>query len=202
MVEPKSKIKKNAGNKKKVSKQKRKQDTIKKLHGMLKNLINNKETDQDKDNEKNESKSSDGIIYIKSKENVDIPKLTDEEILMKHKRADENMKSTWQNIISKYEKFEGPSDVIDLNTGEIVEDNGHIRNLNNEAFKNLSPNTTPQKNTISNELIQYSLDSDLDSQDEEYELEESNLDEEEQANDDEDHTRLYDEYKKPEDDKD
>ena len=64
-----------------------------------------------------------------SKENQVIPKLTDDEVMERHKRADENMKKVWSNIISKYESIEDQGDVVDLKTGEIVEDNGHIKKL-------------------------------------------------------------------------
>lgn len=45
----------------------------------------------------------------------------------RHKRADENMKRAWLQLIQKYEALEDQGDVLDLNTGEIVEDNGHVR---------------------------------------------------------------------------
>lgn len=70
-----------------------------------------------------------GILYIMSKENQLIPKLTDDEVMKLHKRADENMKQVWTDIIAKYEAVENQGDVIDLQTGELVEDNGHIRGI-------------------------------------------------------------------------
>ncbi|AET41359.1 Scm3p Ecym_8063 [Eremothecium cymbalariae DBVPG len=70
-----------------------------------------------------------GIVYIMSKENQLIPKLSDEEVMERHRRADENMKQAWADIIEKYESVEDQGDVVDLQTGEIVEDNGHIRSI-------------------------------------------------------------------------
>ncbi|SSD59258.1 uncharacterized protein SCODWIG_01019 [Saccharomycodes ludwigii] len=70
-----------------------------------------------------------GHTYIYSKENTIIPKLTDDEVIQKHKNADENMKKAWLDIISKYENVADQGDVIDLHTGEIIEDNGHLRSL-------------------------------------------------------------------------
>ncbi|CAI4057353.1 Scm3p SKDI_04G1050 [Saccharomyces kudriavzevii IFO 1802] len=70
-----------------------------------------------------------GHVYIMSKENQVIPKLTDDEVMERHKRADENMKEVWSNIISKYESIEDQGDLVDLKTGEIIEDNGHIKKL-------------------------------------------------------------------------
>lgn len=81
-----------------------------------------------------------GHVYILSKENHIIPKLTDDEVMERHKRADENMKKVWSNIISKYESIEDQGDLVDLKTGEIVEDNGHIKTLT-------ANNTTKDKRT-------------------------------------------------------
>ncbi|SCU99211.1 LAFA_0G22672g1_1 [Lachancea sp. 'fantastica'] len=70
------------------------------------------------------------VVYVMSKESQLIPKLTDEQVLERHKRADENMKRAWLNLIEKYESIEDQGDVVDLTTGEIIEDNGHVRGLN------------------------------------------------------------------------
>lgn len=70
-----------------------------------------------------------GIMYIMSRENHLIPKLTDDQIMERHKQADENMKQVWTSIISKYESIEDQGDILDLQTGEVIEDNGHIRGL-------------------------------------------------------------------------
>jgi hypothetical protein len=44
--------------------------------------------------------------------------------------ADFKLKSTWEHIFRKYEKdFTGADDEIDMATGEVVVDNGHIRSL-------------------------------------------------------------------------
>lgn len=70
-----------------------------------------------------------GIMYIMSRENHLIPKLTDDQLMERHRQADENMKQVWTSIISKYESIEDQGDVLDLHTGEVIEDNGHIRGL-------------------------------------------------------------------------
>lgn len=71
-----------------------------------------------------------GRAYIHSKENQLIPKLTDDEVMERHKLADEKMKKVWSRIIEKYENVEDQGDVVNLHTGEIIADNGHVRNLN------------------------------------------------------------------------
>lgn len=71
-----------------------------------------------------------GIRYIMSKEKMIIPKLTDEEVMERHKKADETMKKVWLNLINKYENVKDQGDLINLQTGEIIEDHGHIRNIN------------------------------------------------------------------------
>lgn len=73
-----------------------------------------------------------GVLYVMSKENQLIPRLTDDEVMKLHKKADENMKQVWNDIIAKYEAVENQGDVIDLQTGELVEDNGHIRGISHE----------------------------------------------------------------------
>ncbi|CAI4037767.1 hypothetical protein SMKI_04G1000 [Saccharomyces mikatae IFO 1815] len=140
----------------KTSKKVSKKRNLKNLHGALKGLLKEsgkkKETKirkrQDytsipqvytpiikKSKKKNSNEKSRSIaergghVYIMSKENQVIPKLTDDEVMERHKRADENMKKVWSNIISKYESIEDQGDVVDLKTGEIVEDNGHIKKL-------------------------------------------------------------------------
>ena len=72
-----------------------------------------------------------GIKYIRSKERALIPNLSAEETLRRHKQADENMKRAWENIIQKYESINDDveGDLVDLKTGRIVKDNGHLRRL-------------------------------------------------------------------------
>ncbi|CCC67947.1 hypothetical protein NCAS_0A13890 [Naumovozyma castellii] len=88
-----------------------------------------------------------GIIYIKSRENVLIPKLTDDEVMERHKKADETMKEVWTNIINKYESMKNQGDLINLQTGEIIEDNGHIKGLNHE-YTNTETVETRYKSTL------------------------------------------------------
>ncbi|QLL31625.1 hypothetical protein HG536_0B04890 [Torulaspora globosa] len=78
------------------------------------------------------TKGKDDSAFVLSKEDQLIPKLSDNEIMERHKLADENMRRVWTNIIRKYESIEDQGDVLDLYTGELVEDNGHIRGLSND----------------------------------------------------------------------
>lgn len=114
-------------------------------------------SDQDAElhQEAKETVNKHGVIYTMSKENKLIPKFTDDEIMEKHKQADANMKETWMNIINKYsfneedEEYGGvKSDVIDIRTGQIVEDNGHLRSL---YKKNKSNGYLDDKNTVRND---------------------------------------------------
>lgn len=73
------------------------------------------------------------ITYIVSRENQLIPKLTDSQIMERHKQADENMRNVWSSIISKYENVQHQGDVIDLRTGEVIEDNGHLRGISHDS---------------------------------------------------------------------
>ena len=61
-----------------------------------------------------------------------IPNYTDSELIERHNKADKNLANSWKNIISKYEnlgKDESLSDVVDLTTGRIISDNGHLKGL-------------------------------------------------------------------------
>lgn len=104
-----------------------------------------------------------GHVYIMSKENQVIPKLSDDEVMQRHIRADENMKEVWSNIISKYESLEDQGDLVDLNTGEIVEDNGHIKQLTtNDATKDKKTRYT----SVLRDIIDISDEDDGDKDDE------------------------------------
>lgn len=83
-----------------------------------------------------EPPSSDKVVYIMSKESHLIPKLTDEQVMSRHKQADENMKRVWAHLIEKYGSLEDQGDVLDLATGEIIEDNGHVRGLGTQTTDN------------------------------------------------------------------
>ncbi|EJS44419.1 scm3p [Saccharomyces arboricola H-6] len=148
----------------KTSKKISKKKSLKNLHGALKKLLNESskknETGIRKQNDyssvpktkmhtptmvKNKTKKRknirpiaerNGHIYILSKENQVIPKLTDDEVMERHKQADETMKEVWSNIISKYESLEDQGDLVDLKTGEIIEDNGHIKKLTANSTTN------------------------------------------------------------------
>lgn len=74
-----------------------------------------------------------GVKYIVSREQQLIPMLTDDEIMERHRLADENMKTVWTSIIDKYESVEDQGDIVDLRTGEVVEDHGHLRGLSRET---------------------------------------------------------------------
>jgi hypothetical protein len=57
----------------------------------------------------------------------------DEDLQQKRARLDYKLKSTFESIFEKYGKdFEGIGDEIDLYTGEILVDNGHLLEMENE----------------------------------------------------------------------
>jgi hypothetical protein len=58
----------------------------------------------------------------------------DEDLHTQRQQLDNALKNTFEEIIRKYERnFDGIGDEIDLRTGEIVVDNGHLRGLRNET---------------------------------------------------------------------
>ena len=61
---------------------------------------------------------------------VDRPEIKDVELRRRRAQNDRRLKSIFESIFDKYEKdFEGVGDEIDLETGEIVVDNGHVSGL-------------------------------------------------------------------------
>ncbi|KAG0671064.1 hypothetical protein C6P45_001351 [Maudiozyma exigua] len=124
-----------------------KKDNIRSLHGALRNLLNKEKLPRHTTKSKSPNNNRDDIIYIRSKENILIPKLSDDEVMQRHKKADENMKNVWSNIIQKYEQMDdSKGDLIDLHTGEIIEDNGHVRDLAQLGF--LEQSNTTYKSTF------------------------------------------------------
>lgn len=126
--------------KNKKSKSLRNNNALKSLHGALRSLLDKqttsngqltkKSTSAEVHSKKQYPKQKNDVIYIRSKENMLIPKLTDDEVMQRHKKADENMKNVWTNIIAKYEAMDdSKGDLIDLTNSEIIEDNGHVRGL-------------------------------------------------------------------------
>ena len=130
--------------------------SLKSLHGALRSLLNktkdvhNQDTNKSPLNipkRKSKIRSDNNIIYIRSKENALIPKLTDDEVMQRHKLADESMKNVWANIIAKYESIDDSTgDMVDLTTGDIIEDNGHLRGLTEST--STSPYDTKYKSTL------------------------------------------------------
>ncbi|KAL8714791.1 MAG: hypothetical protein Q9220_001304 [cf. Caloplaca sp. 1 TL-2023] len=58
---------------------------------------------------------------------------SDAELDEQRARCDRKLKSTFESIFAKYEKdFDGIGDEIDLVTGKIVVNNGHVENMHNE----------------------------------------------------------------------
>ncbi|CDO95569.1 unnamed protein product [Kluyveromyces dobzhanskii CBS 2104] len=114
----------------KRTKSTKKRANIRRLTGVLKDLLAEEKPKKEKNSDET---TSNGAVYILSKENQLIPKLSDEDVMERHKKADENMKEVWSQIIQKYENIEDQGDVVDLQTGEIIEDNGHLRSLGSEA---------------------------------------------------------------------
>lgn len=61
---------------------------------------------------------------------TDRPEIKDVELRRRRAQSDRRLKSIFESIFDKYEKdFEGVGDEIDLETGEIVVDNGHVSGL-------------------------------------------------------------------------
>lgn len=127
----------------KASKVRKRKSSLRRLTGALKDLLDEKKVQRGNDapaqrrrelegDTSAQLENDDGIKYIFSRENQMIPKLSDQEVLERHKRADENMKQVWNQIIKKYENMQDQGDVLDLRTGEIVEDNGHLRSMKHE----------------------------------------------------------------------
>lgn len=124
--------------------------SLKSLHGALRSLLQQSNQEHKPKTNKlspkpqkqtKQNKTDSNIIYIRSKENALIPKLTDDEVMERHKRADESMKTVWSNIIAKYEAIDdSKGDMLDLASGEIIEDNGHLRGLS-EPLSNSTYNT-------------------------------------------------------------
>ncbi|KAG0673051.1 hypothetical protein C6P43_001703 [Kluyveromyces marxianus] len=100
---------------------KKKKSNLKRLTGVLKDLLvkeSSPKSEEDQDYKTPPKTRKDGVVYILSKENRLIPKLSDEEIMERHRKADENMKRVWSEIIAKYENIEDQGDTIDLRTEE------------------------------------------------------------------------------------
>ncbi|KAF4951914.1 hypothetical protein FGADI_7136 [Fusarium gaditjirri] len=58
----------------------------------------------------------------------------DVQLALKRANADQKLQATMAHIIEKYSRdFEGIGDEIDMNTGEIVVNNGHLRNMRDEG---------------------------------------------------------------------
>ncbi|QLQ79138.1 hypothetical protein HG537_0B04860 [Torulaspora globosa] len=102
-------------------------------------------------------KRKDSSSFVLSKEDQLIPRLSDNEIMERHKLADENMRQVWTNIIRKYESIEDQGDLLDLHTGEVIEDNGHIRGLSND---NITGETRYQ--SVLKDVIEFKEEQDSD----------------------------------------
>ncbi|KAL3232896.1 Protein SCM3 [Nakaseomyces bracarensis] len=153
----------------KIKDKKKDKKKLKSLHSALKSLLKEEkknktgyvrsQTVKGKDKSKKvqseeedeEVQYKNGRAYIHSKENQLIPKLTDDEVMEKHKLADEKMKQVWTNIIEKYENVEDQGDVVNLHTGEIVTDNGHVRNLNAKEIESKTRYDSVVKDLLYNE---------------------------------------------------
>lgn len=136
---------------------KKKKSNLKRLTGVLKDLLvkeSSPKSEEDQDYKTPPKTRKDGVVYILSKENRLIPKLSDEEIMERHRKADENMKRVWSEIIAKYENIEDQGDTIDLRTGEIIQDNGHLRNLNqNDRSSKISPDTAVVYKSVLRDIL-------------------------------------------------
>ena len=113
----------------------------------------------------------------------------DQELQQKRARLDLKLKSTFESIFEKYGKdFEGVGDEIDLYTGEILIDNGHLLRMRNERDAgDLSRARRVSRTLATNpELVTGSMEDDYldDEEDEEDEDEEQEEDDEEDYDND------------------
>ncbi|KAL8872679.1 MAG: hypothetical protein Q9174_001728 [Haloplaca sp. 1 TL-2023] len=70
----------------------------------------------------------------------------DEELHVKRARNDRKLKSIFESIFEKYSKdFSDVADEIDMNTGEVVRENGHILNMTHEKDIGVGKETTPSE---------------------------------------------------------
>ncbi|AGO11856.1 AaceriADR088Cp [[Ashbya] aceris (nom. inval.)] len=106
---------------------KRRTGRLRRLTGALRELLDEQAAPADTAGSGEPARAK--VVYVMSRENEPIPRLSDAEVMERHRRADENMKQAWTRIIEKYSALDDQGDVVDLHTGEIVEDNGHIRGL-------------------------------------------------------------------------
>ena len=107
----------------------------------------------------------------------------DEELQNKRAQLDYKLKSTFESIFAKYERnFDGIGDEIDLYTGEILVNNGHLLRMDDEKDAGISIDshsrlgyTTPETEEATNSSM---------GEDHE-DIEEEEVDEEEGSSDDE-----------------
>ncbi|BFZ63590.1 hypothetical protein YB2330_004721 [Saitoella coloradoensis] len=62
------------------------------------------------------------------------PELTDYELDLLRHEAQDRLRSTWEDIIERYSRPGIVADEIDLETGEVVVDNGHLRGMERLEF--------------------------------------------------------------------
>lgn len=141
--------------------------------------------------------------FVVSREHQLIPKLSDNEIMERHKLADENMRRVWTSIINKYESIEDQGDVLDLQTGEVVVDNGHIRGLSQNTetereiegtrYQSILKDVIDLKKDRSDQFALWRDDDVDDEDDDDYEVE-NDADDDGDENEADDET-VYAEYK-------
>jgi hypothetical protein len=76
-------------------------------------------------------------------------------------KNNERFKLTWQDILNRYSKIddEKESDEIDLATGKIVKDNGHLKSLMEKETKTLKPNIWAVEKELNSKRLEHGEES-------------------------------------------
>jgi len=141
--------------------------------------------------------SPDPILEEEDFEEDDFEDMEDEEPLddpetdlqQKRARVDYKLKSTFESIFEKYGKdFDGVGDEIDLATGEILVDNGHLREMQNErdagdlrratnALREFTeePDDLPSSSIEETEILDDEVDDEEDEEDTEEDLSDEDM---------------------------
>jgi hypothetical protein len=97
----------------------------------------------------------------------------DNELQEKRARLDYKLKSTFESLFEKYERdFDGIGDEIDLYTGEIVVNNGHLVEMKDEKDAGISSSEDSILGSETEEITNSSLEDDMEGEMEEDEQEE------------------------------
>ena len=110
----------------------------------------------------------------------------DQDLQQKRARLDLKLKSTFESIFEKYGKdFEGVGDEIDLYTGEILVDNGHIQQMQNERDAGTIPSRprriqrtlAEEDDSVEGDYFEHEEDEDEEDEEEDYDNDDALSDE-------------------------